>query len=276
VAAPLLPLLTETVYRGLTNERSVHLTDFPAPRPLPGDPGLVAAMDTVREVCSAVLSVRRGANLRVRLPLRAVTIAVPDPQSLEPYRDLIADEVNVKEVCLSSDVDAIARRVLAINAPVVGPRLGPDVQAVFAAARKGEWQLTDDGLQISGHRLGTDDFSLDIRPKDEATTRVLDSGTGAVSVDLTVTPELESEGLARDVVRLVQSARRDSGLHLADRIRLALELPPDYAAAVEDHIDYVRAETLAAALTIGTLAAGMGVHETPVDGGVARIGVARI
>jgi isoleucyl-tRNA synthetase len=276
VAAPLLPLLTETVYRGLTNERSVHLTDFPAPRSLPGDPGLVAAMDTVRDVCSAVLSVRRGANLRVRLPLSAVTIAVADPQMLEPYRDLIADEVNVKEVRLSSDVDAIARRVLAINAPVVGPRLGPDVQTVFAAARNGEWRLTDDGLEISGHRLGADDFSLDIRAKDEATTRVLESGAGAVSVDTTVTPELESEGLARDVVRLVQSARRDAGLHLADRIRLSLDLPPEHAAAVKDHSDYVRAETLAAELSIGTVPAGMSLLETPVDGGVARIGVARV
>ncbi len=226
-AAPLLPMLSETVYRGLTGERSVHLTDFPEPRSLPADPGLVAAMDAVRDVCSAVLSVRRAANLRVRLPLRSVTVAVPDPALLEPYRELIADEVNVKEVHLTADVDAAARRVLAVNAAVVGPRLGPDAQAVFAAAREGEWRVVDDGLEIAGHRLGNDDFTLAIRPKDEASTRVLESGTGVVSVDVEVTPQLESEGLARDVVRLVQSARRDAGLRLADRIRLALDLPPD-------------------------------------------------
>ncbi len=276
VAAPLLPMLTETVYRGLTGERSVHLTDFPEPQTRAADAALVAAMDAVRDVCSAVLSVRRAANLRVRLPLPSVTIAMPNPQLLEPYRDLIADEVNVKEVRLTDDVDAIARRVLAVNAAVVGPRLGSGAQAVFAAARRGEWERAGDGLEIAGHRLGAGDFTLAIRAKDEATTRVLDSHTGAVSVDVTVTPDLEREGLARDVVRLVQSARRDAGLHLADRIRLVLDLPADYAAAAQDHRAHVCAETLAAELAFGPVPPDMSVHESDLDGGVARVGVARM
>ncbi len=276
LAAPLLPLMTETVYRGLTGARSVHLTDFPEPRSLSADADLVAAMDAVRDVCSAVLSVRRAANLRVRLPLPSITVAVPDPHLLEPYSELIADEVNVKEVKLIADVDTIARRVLAVNAAVVGPRLGPDAQAVFAAARKGDWRLIDDGLEIAGHRLGTGDFTLAIRPKDEASTRVLESSTGAVSVDLSVTPELEREGLARDVVRLVQSARRDAGLHLADHIHLVVELPAEYAAAVDEHRDYLSSETLAADLEIGSVPPGMSVHETELDGGVARVGLARV
>jgi isoleucyl-tRNA synthetase len=276
VAAPLLPLLTEVVYRGLTRERSVHLTDFPEARSLPDDTRLVAAMDAVRDVCSAVLSVRRAANLRVRLPLLSATIAVPDPELLEPYRELIGDEVNVKEVRLTSDVDSIARRVLAVNASVVGPRLGPDAQAVFRAAREGDWRLTGQGIDIAGHRLGDDEFSLAIRPKDEASTRVLDSSTGAVSVDLTVTPELEREGLARDVVRLVQSARREAGFQLSDRIRLALELPDVAAAAVEEHRNHVCAETLAVELEIGAISPGYSIHETELDSGVARVGLARV
>jgi len=206
----------------------------------------------------------------------AVTVAVPNPQLLEPYRALIADEVNVKEIRITSDVDAIARRVLAVNASVVGPRLGPAAQAGFAAARRGEWRLTEAGLEIAGQQLGADDFTLAIRPRDEASTRVLDSATGVVSVDLTVTAELEREGLARDVVRLVQSARRDAGLDLADRIRLAVDLPAAYAAAVEAHQDYLRTETLAAELKIGTVPPGMSVHETALDGGIARVGVARV
>jgi isoleucyl-tRNA synthetase len=276
VAAPLLPMLMESVYRGLTGERSVHLTDFPEPRSLPADAGLVAAMDAVRDVCSAVLSVRRAANLRVRLPLPSVTVAVPEPKLLESYRDLIADEVNVKEVRLTDDVDAIARRVLAVNAAVVGPRLGSQAQKVFAAARNGDWRLVDDGLEIAGEHLGADDFTLAIRPKDEATTRVLESATGAVSVDVTVTPELTREGLARDVVRLVQSARRDAGLHLADRIRLVVELPADYAAAAREHSEYLASETLAAELHFGSVPPGMSVHESELDGGVARVGLARV
>jgi isoleucyl-tRNA synthetase len=276
VAAPLLPMITETVYRGLSDERSVHLTDFPEPQQLPADDSLVAAMDTVREVCSAVLSVRSAADLRVRLPLPSVTVAVADPGLLEPYRELIADEVNVKEVRLSHDIDGITRRVLAINAGVVGPRLGASAQSVFAAARRGEWTSTENGVEIADQHLGPDEYTLAIRPKDESSTRVLDSGTGAVSVDLVVTPALEREGLARDVVRLVQSARRDAGLHLADRIHLALELPSAYAAAVEEHRQYVASETLASDVSIGTVPQGMSVHEVPLDGSVARVGVARM
>jgi isoleucyl-tRNA synthetase len=275
VAAPLLPMISEAVYRGLSGERSVHLTDFPDPRSLPADDTLVDAMDLVREVCSAVLSVRRAANLRVRLPLPAVTVAVPDPGRLEPYRDLIADEVNVKAVHLTDDVDAIARRVLSINAGVVGPRLGGAAQAVFSAARRGEWRRVGDGIDVAGQHLGADDFTLAIRPQDEATTRVLDSAAGAVSADLAVTAELESEGRARDVVRLVQSARRDAGLHLSDRIRLSVELPPAYEAAVAAHRDYLAEETLATDVEIGAPRPGMSVHETELDGGVARVGVVR-
>ena len=276
LAAPLLPMITEHVYTRLTGERSVHLTDYPEPGALPADAALVAAMDEVREVCSAVLSVRRAANLRVRLPLRAITVAVPETAPLEPYRALIADEVNVKAVDLSDDVDAIARRVLAVNAAEVGPRLGAQAQAVFAAARRGEWRLTEGGVEIAGQHLAPGDFTLAIRAQDEASTRVLESGIGAVRVDTTVTPELEREGLARDVVRLVQSARRDAGLHLADRIRLVLDLPAEHAAAVEEHRGQVAAETLAAELSLGAVPSGMSAQETAVDGGVARVGVARI
>ncbi len=275
VTAPLLPMLTETTYRGLTGERSVHLTDFPEPGALPENDALVTAMDSVRDVCSAVLSIRRGANLRVRLPLASITIAVAEPGLLEPFRDLIADEVNVKEVRLSSDVDAIARRVLEINAAVVGPRLGADAQAVFRAARQGDWTLTDDGVQIAGQRLRGDDYTLAVRPLDVAGTRALNSATGAVSVDLTVTPELASEGLARDVVRLVQSARRQAELRLDDRIHLFLDLPGPLAVAVERHRDRVCAETLAVDLALGTTPPDVLVYEAAVDGGVARVSVVR-
>jgi isoleucyl-tRNA synthetase len=170
----------------------------------------------------------------------------------------------------------MARRVLAVNAAAVGPRLGAAAPAVFAAARRGDWQRTEDGVELAGQHLGPDDFTLAIRAQDEATTRVLESGSGAVRVDIAVTPELVREGLARDVVRLVQSARRDAGLHLADRIRLVLDLPEAHAAAVEEHRDYVASETLATELSIGDVPSGMSMHETALDGGVARVGLARV
>ncbi len=276
IAAPLLPMISEAAYRGLTGERSVHLTDFPVADDLPADAGLVSAMDRVREVCSAVLSVRRSAGLRVRLPLASVTVAIPGADALRPYTALIADEVNVKEVHLSADVDDAARPVLAVNAAVVGPRLGPAAQAVFAAARRGEWaRSADGGIEVAGQLLGADDATLTLRARDEQRTRVLESGAGTVTVDIAVTPALEREGLARDVVRLVQSARREARLHLADRVHLALDLPEPYAAAAREHGGRIRTETLAIELVIGTIPDGMSVHETRVETGAARVGLLR-
>src|SRR4029079_10766965 len=98
LAAPLLPLVTEMIWRGVTGERSVHLTDWPSEDLLPKDPRLVADMDLVRVVASAGSSLRKVKKLRVRLRWPKLTVAVVDPQRLEPYRDLIADELNVKTV----------------------------------------------------------------------------------------------------------------------------------------------------------------------------------
>ena len=104
LAAPLLPLTTEVIWRGITGERSVHLTDWPEAGDLPHDADLVATMDQVREVASAASSLRKAKKLRVRLPLPKLTVAVENPQRLEPFVDLIADELNVKDVELTDDI----------------------------------------------------------------------------------------------------------------------------------------------------------------------------
>ncbi len=98
--APLLPLTTEEIWRGLTGGRSVHLTDWPDAAALPGDEALVAAMDQVREICSATSALRKAGGLRNRLPLGSLTVVVDDPASLEAFTSIVADEVNVKQVRL--------------------------------------------------------------------------------------------------------------------------------------------------------------------------------
>ena len=124
LAAPLLPLVTEVIWRGVTGERSVHLTDWPEADEVPADAELVAAMDEVREVCSAASSLRKAKKLRVRLPLPKLTVAVDNPQQLEPFADLIADELNVKEVELTDDIDTYGRFELTVNARDAGPQIG--------------------------------------------------------------------------------------------------------------------------------------------------------
>ena len=150
LAAPLLPLTTEVIWRGVTGERSVHLTDWPNADDLPADPELVAAMDQVREVCSAASSLRKAKKLRVRLPLPKLTVAVENPQALEPFADLIADELNVKDVELTDAIDTYGRFELSVNARVAGPRLGKDVQAAIKAVKAGEGVVNADGTLTAG------------------------------------------------------------------------------------------------------------------------------
>src|ERR1700755_746685 len=143
-------MTTEIIWRAITGERSVHLSDWPAADLLPVDPELVAAMDQVREVCSVASSLRKAKKLRVRLPLPKLTVAVENPQRLAPFKDLIADELNVKEVELTDDIDTYGRFELTVNAKIAGPRLGKDVQAAIKAVKAGEAVVNADGTLTAG------------------------------------------------------------------------------------------------------------------------------
>ena len=253
VAAPLLPLVTEAVYTGLTGDESVHLTDWPEPHELPSDPALVESMDLVRDVCSAALSVRESAGLRVRLPLPSVTVAAAGAERLEPFVGLIADELNVKEVQLTGDVGSVGTFHLQVVPAVLGPRIGPEVQKVIQAVRAGDWEQRSDGtVTVHDRVLADDEYTLRLTGRDDDTTRALPGNRGLVVVDLAVTAELEAEGLARDVVRLVQQGRKEAGLHVSDRIHLVIDFGhhDDIHSAVTAHRAYVMAETLAVELIL--------------------------
>jgi isoleucyl-tRNA synthetase len=251
VAAPLLPMVTESVWRDLTTGSSVHLADWPEVGVLPADPELVRAMDRVREVCSAAHSVRKAQGLRARLPLASLTVAAPDAELLAPFQALIADEVNVKEVRLTQAVDEVADRVMTVIFKVAAPRLGPDTPLVAAAAKRGDWEALDEGrARVGPAVLEPGEFELRLRPRAEAVSRALPSEDGLVILDVALTAELEAEGLARDVVRGIQQARRDAGLNVTDRIRLAVAGPADVVAAVRAHQTWIAEQTLAAGVEV--------------------------
>jgi isoleucyl-tRNA synthetase len=255
VAAPLLPLTAEEVWRGLTGGRSVHLLDWPSADEVPADPGLVASMDRAREVASTTLGVRKAHGLRVRQPLAGLTVVTAEPAGLEAFTDVVADEVNVKTVRLLAIDDPEAARLgvtqrLTVNARAAGPRLGKDVQAAIRASKAGDWRLEDDGrLVCGGLELLDGEYMLDTVVSGDAAAHeavaVLPSG-GFVVLDLDVTPELAREGVARDLVRAVQQVRRDAGLAVGDRVVLTLASgDPEVAAAVEEHRPMIARETLA-------------------------------
>jgi isoleucyl-tRNA synthetase len=250
IAAPLLPMLAERIYTDLTGEPSVHLTDWLDVDELPHDPSLVAAMDLVRDICSEVLSIRKAQGLRVRLPLAKITVGVPDPDSLRPFVELIADEVNVKHVELTPDIASLGSNVLAVDPRVVGPRVGGKVQQVLGAARKNEWTDNGDGtVTCADVALDASEFTLAFKPKDEDAGRALPGNVGVVVLDTHVTDELAHEGVARDIVRLVQGARRDAGLHISDHIQLVIDAG-DVRHAVDTHRTYIAGQTLASTLVL--------------------------
>jgi len=257
LAAPLLPLITEVIWRGLTDDRSVHLTDWPRADEVPGDPALVAAMDQVRDVCSVASSVRKAKKLRVRLPLPKLTVAVQDPDALRPFAELIADELNVKAVELTDDIDAYGRFEVAVNAKVAGPRLGRDVQAAIKAVKAGESVVNPDGTLSAGPAtLQPAEYTTKLVAAEPEWTAALPEGAGLVVLDGTVTPELEAEGWAKDRVRELQGLRKSSGLEVSDRITLTMSVPAERREWAETHADLIAGEVLATGFAFGEPADG--------------------
>ncbi len=251
--APLLPLTTEEVWRGITGGRSVHLTDWPAADSLPADEALVTAMDQVREVCSATSALRKAGSLRNRLPLSTLTVVVADPEALAGFEGIVADEVNVKSVrLLAVDSDEAATygvsQSLSVNARAAGPRLGKDVQAAIRGAKSGDWSVDDSGVVTAGGlALEEGEYTLETVAGSEdadSVTGMLPGG-GFVVLDTAVTPELAAEGLARDLVRAVQQARRNADLDVSDRIALGISGSAAVQDAAREHQALIMGETLA-------------------------------
>ncbi|GAA0935507.1 isoleucine--tRNA ligase [Virgisporangium aurantiacum] len=274
VVAPLAPLTAEEVWRGLTGERSVHLRDWPTADAMPKDAELVRSMDAVRDVCSAALSLRKAKGLRVRLPLPALTVATPRAEELRPFKDLIADEVNVKTVDLTADLAGHCEQVLTLVPRVLGPRVGKQVQVVIKAVKAGDWELVDGQPVAAGVTLAEGEYELKLVAADADHSAPLPGGEGVVVLDTAVTPELAAEGLARDVVRVVQMARRDAGLAVSDRITLSVEAPGEVGDAVRAHSAFVAAETLAE--RVETAPVESGFEGEAGDGVAVRVRVQKV
>ena len=276
VAAPLLPLITEQVYIGLTGNRSVHLTQWPVAADIPVDNELVVVMDQVRDVCSTTLSLRKSHSRRVRLPLASLTVASPLALGLQPFVSIITEEVNVREVKLTADVAGVARHELQVVPAALGPRLGGDTQKVIVAVKKGDWKQQGDVVVAGGYELQPHEYQLKllaaVGDAESTASSALPDGLGVVLLDIALTPELLAEGTARDIVRIVQQTRREADLAVSDRIHLILGLPDEVAQQVAPFTDYICAETLAERLSYNADAS----RTTDLDGTPIYVAVERL
>lgn len=270
VIAPMLPLVAEEMWRGLTDGRSVHLESWPEAEEFLQDAQLVRDMDAIREAASSGLSLRKSSGIRVRQPLAKITVAVVGSDSLRDYAELLADELNVKAVDI---VEANAetsssfglKQSLAVNARALGPRVGKDVQRIIGQAKAGNWEKLSEGIFVDGTLLMEPEYELTLVADNESSDFAVGvTSSGFILLDTRLTPELQSEGLARDTIRHIQQARKDFGLDVSDRISLQLVCDEESVTALETHSDLISRETLSSDIEIaaGQISAPLSVGET--------------
>ena len=277
--APFCPFVADAIYENLDgSEPSVHLTDFPEADPELRDPELEAAMAIARETVRLGLAARGHGKLKVRQPLRAAVVVAAGEEraAIERMRDIVLDELNVKELRFVSEAGELGSYEVKPNYRSLGPRFGKQMPQVAAAIEALEPAHVAGALRagnrvaiaIDGHdhELGPDDLSLAMQPL--AGYQLEREGSHAVALELELDDELLREGLAREVVHAVQSARKAAGLDVEDRIALVLGGDDELLAAARAHEGYVTGETLATSIAYDGSANGT---EATIEGRLLKL-----
>jgi len=272
---------------------SVHLTDFPDVSGMDSADQLVADMDWVQDICNAASAIRSKQNIRNRQPLSCLGIygEIPllkryflksekaDADMWEYLIKIIGDELNVKEVkayTMPEEFEKVASKKLVVNSQVLGKRMPDKMKQILPASKKGEWtQASGDFPIVAGEKLQKGEYNIVLEAKPEFKDSAQASGDNVVILDLTITPELAAEGTARDLVRMVQQARKDAGLQVSDRIDLSLAVPASFASALELFGDYIAEQTLATSLIQTPLAAHSFTTTQEVEGEAVTIQLAK-
>jgi isoleucyl-tRNA synthetase len=262
--APFTPFVTEELWSNLAGDGqpdSVHLADYPVADEDRIDRRLDAAMEAARGIVSLGRTVRTDSKVRTRQPLlEAVVHYAGDEEALGELLPLVAEELNVRRVVFTESAEQLAGWRAKPSFRSLGPRLGQRVKEVAAAFE------ADDGSMASRLAAGEsveillDDGGVVVQPDEVDLLQQTREGWGVaseggltVALDLELDDELRAEGLAREVIRAVQDARKAAGLEVSDRIELALEADGALASAIEAHRDRIAGETLATSLVSGSV-----------------------
>ncbi len=259
--APISPFFSDAVFANLNavtgrfDVESVHHADFPEANLAVIDPALEERMQLAQDASSLVLSLRKKVNIKVRQPLQKILIPVLNPvmqQQLQQVESLVKSEVNVKEIEYLDPQNTFIRKKIKPNFVALGKKLGAKMKAVSTAlaqfTQEDIARLEKDGqynLSIDGEPVILQANEVEIASEDIPGWTVATKGTLTVALDVTVTPELEAEGNAREFVNRIQKIRKDSGFDLTDRIELQVAAANGLRDSLAQFKDYICAEILA-------------------------------
>ncbi len=259
--APFAPFFADELYRAITgSETSVHLADFPAVDTSLLSPELEKRQKMAQDITSMALALRRKVNLKVRQPLKTVMIPVSDEEmraDINAIADLVKNEINVKEITLAGSDGGIIVKSAKPDFKKLGPKHGKNMKAVAEAVKaldtKQVNRLEADGtitIDVNGSPVTIDAADVDIISEDIPGWLVANEGALTIALDVTVTPELRREGLAREIVNRIQNIRKSRGYDITDRISLTFEPSGDNDEAIREHADYISRQVLASSLDI--------------------------
>jgi isoleucyl-tRNA synthetase len=290
LGAPIAPFFMDQLFSDLNavTKRheviSVHLAEFPKVNPALIDTALEAQMDIAQRVSSLVLGIRKKERIRVRQPLQ--TIMVPTlnqtfSDNITHVKELILSEVNVKELRLLEEGSGVLVKSIKPNFKTIGPKYGKQMKSIAALVGK----MTADDIvaveknqgwsgDIDGENIVLDINDFEILAQDIPGWLVSTEGGLTVALDITITDELKSEGIARELVNRVQNLRKDSGLEVTDKIRLTVECASEIQAAIAQNEEYVCNEVLATEISFGSFD-GEALLVDLVQEGDAKIGLVK-
>ncbi len=266
LSSPIAPFYMDQLYTDLTkisgkgNTTSVHLSDFPKVNESVIDIDLEQRMDIAQQVSSMVLSLRKKENIKVRQPLQKIMVPVLNStfkRQLQDVEDLILSEVNVKELEYLEDTAGVLVKSIKPNFKTLGPKYGKIMKQIAAAVN----QFTQDEinefeknegvtLTIEGQEVILDGNDAEITTQDIPGWLVITEKGITVALDITISPQLREEGIAREFVNRIQNLRKDSGLEVTDKIHLKILSHNEINNAVNNNKDYICSETLAGKLDL--------------------------
>jgi isoleucyl-tRNA synthetase len=247
------------MYKDLGGEKdSVHLDSFPVADESLIDKDLEARMEMAQKITSMVLALRRKVNIKVRQPLQAIMIPATDEQRkhIEAVKDLIMNEVNVKELRFVEGAGILVKKVKC-NFRVMGKKFGKQMKAVAAAVdaltQEQIAELEAKGsiaLMVEGSEVTVEVADVEIISEDIPGWLVANEGTLTVALEVELNDELRQEGMAREIINRVQNIRKESGLEITDRISITLAPQAEIEASVNAFGDYIKTQVLADSIQI--------------------------